>query len=122
MIGKRIESHFTPGFSVERRNVIYREQVTFGSFASVEVQQDHRFSVAPGRQVLFFRGGAAQLERRIRCELHSLRREQCRGLMMSVARVHAAPAVNHTVPAKSADHAYYLLTPSVAPNPSASFR
>src|ERR1700740_266598 len=102
MIGKLIESYFPPGFSVERRNLIDREQVTLGGVAAVEVHHDHRLSVAPWRQVLFFRRGAPQLERSIRRELHSLRRKQPRGLMMSVAPVHAAPAVDHHVWAKRA--------------------
>src|SRR6266446_7441911 len=117
MIGKSIESHFTPGFSIERRNLIQRKQVTLGGLTSVEVQQDHRLSVAPWPQVLFFHDRAVQLEGRIRRELHRLRREQSRGLMMAVASVHAAPAVDHNVRAKSPDHADHVLEYLVAPDP-----
>src|SRR5260370_1089571 len=76
MIRNLVESNFAPGLSIERRNLIQRRQVTFRCVAAVEVQQDYRFPVAPRRRVLFFCGRAAQLERRIRSELHSLRRKQ----------------------------------------------
>src|SRR5437016_3678319 len=117
MIGKRVESYFPPGFSVERRDLIQRKQVTLGSLASVEVQQDHWLAVTPWRRVLLFGGGAVQLEGSISSEFHRLWREQSRSLMMSVARVHAPPAVNHKVWAKSADHADHVLEDLVAPDP-----
>src|SRR5713226_721541 len=117
MIGKRVESQFTPGFSVEWRNLIQGKQVTLGGLAPVEVQQDYGLSVAPWRQVLFFHRRAVQLERRICRDLHCLRGEKSRGLMMSVACMHAAPAVNHQVRAKSADHTDHVLEDLVAPNP-----
>src|SRR5260370_18916057 len=117
MIGKAIESHFAPGFSVERRNLIQRKQVTLGGLASIEVQQDHRLSIAPCRQVLFFRRRAVQLERGIRRDLHLLRGEHSRGLMMSVATVHATPAVNHKVRTKFADHTDHIVEDLVAPDP-----
>src|SRR5260370_36991724 len=104
MIGKAIESHFAPGFSVERRNLIQRKQVTLGCLASIEVHKDNRLSIAPWRQVLFLRRRAVQLERAIRRELHRLRGEQSRGLMMSEAAGQATPAGDHKVRTKVAEH------------------
>src|SRR5713101_846439 len=116
MIGKRVESHFAPGFSVERRNLIQGKQVTLGGLAPVEVQQDDGLSVAPWRQVLFFHRRAVQLEGRICRDLHCLRREQSRSLMMSVTPMHAAPAIDHNVRAKSANHADHIFENLVPPN------
>src|SRR3989475_10522135 len=114
MIGKRVESDFPPGFSIEGRDFIQGKHVTLGGFAAVEVQQDYRLSVAPWRQVRIFLGRAAQLKGSIGCELHSLGREQSRGLMISVASGHASAAINHTGGAASTDHADHLFEDSAA--------
>ncbi len=122
MICKCVESDFTPGFTVQRRNLVQGKHIALGRVASVEVQHEHGLSVAPRRQILVVGGRGLELERRIHRELHGLRREQSRGLMMPVAAVHAAPAVNHNVGAKPADYSDHVLEDLIAPDPFRFFR
>ena len=49
--------------------------------------------------------------------MHGLRREQSRGLMMTVASVHPTPAINYNIGAESTDHADHILKDLVAPDP-----
>ena len=116
MIGKRVEPDFTPGLSIEGRNVIQGKQVTFGGFAAVEVQHNDGLSVAPRRRVRVFLGRTAQLEGSIGGELHGLRGEQSRGLMMTVSCVHTSPAIDHDVWAEASNHADHVLEDLVAPD------
>ena len=58
-----------------------------------------------------------QLEGSVGRKLYSLGREQSRGLMMAVASVHAAPAVNYNSGAEAADHADHIFDDLIAPDP-----
>src|SRR5207245_9242683 len=93
------------------------EHVTLGGFAAVEVQDNHGLAVAPWRRVRIFLGRAVQLEGSVGRKLYSLGREQSRGLMMPVASVHAAPAVNYNSGAEAADHADHIFDDLIAPDP-----
>src|SRR4029077_15124753 len=52
MIGEGVQTDLSPGFSVERRDIIQRKRITLRLFTAIHVEQQNRPAVAPGGVML----------------------------------------------------------------------
>src|SRR5207249_55814 len=92
MVGERIDADFAPGLTPKWSDIIQRQNVAGGFLASAfEIKNDGRgCAAAPGRQSFRKLRWISVL---VHGQLHCLRRQEPRSLMMPMPAVHTAPVV-----------------------------
>src|SRR6267143_2232603 len=116
MIGERIKANFSPGLAVKRGNLIQRQEIALRFLAAIQVQHEYGLAIAPWRQILRFECRSLQLESEVGSQLHGLGSEQTCGLVMAMATVHAAPAIDDDVRAEAPNDADHVFKNLVAPD------
>src|SRR4029077_16711201 len=116
MVGEGVKTDLQPGFSVERRNIVERQRISLRLFTAIYVEQQNRASVAPGCGVLLAGGQTTDLVIGIGRKLYGFWREQPGGLMMAVAGLNTAPAVDDNRWPERADDLDHVLQDFVAPD------